>query len=189
MTTTFERGDVVYCGILDDEVLVVDQILNSHDRKLAGYQIKDSNGLPHVVQSDYLSPLRHDSFTDFTPEVAQEMSDVWVSEQGEERITDAKTGGQKGKKLAQLGAIDPLALLELAKVAGFGAKKYERYNYLKGIDWSLFYDASERHGLAFWSGEDTDSESGLSHLAHRAWQDLALLSMWLRERGTDDRPV
>jgi len=105
----------------------------------------------------------------------------------ETRITDPNTGAQKGSKLPQLGAIDPLALLELAKIGGFGAEKYERFNYLKGFRYSLAFDAMMRHALLFWSGEDIDEESGLSHAAHAAWQALCLVSFSLRGLGTDDR--
>lgn len=103
------------------------------------------------------------------------------------RLT-SKTGGQKGQKLPQLSAIDPIALLELAKVAGYGARKYARYNYLNGYDWHLNMDALQRHTLDFWTGEDVDSESELPHMAHAAWHALALLSFQLRELGTDTRP-
>ncbi len=105
-----------------------------------------------------------------------------------ERIT-SRTGGQKDKKLAQLGALDPLALLALAEIAGAGAEKYDRYNFLKGYDWSLSYDACQRHLNLFWAGDDLDEESGQPHLAHAAWHCLAMLSFHLRELGDDDRFV
>lgn len=107
---------------------------------------------------------------------------------GEVRVTSA-TGGQKGKKQAQVGALDPQAILEVAKVAGFGAEKYERYNFLRGYDWSLAFDAMQRHALAYWGGEDNDPESGLSHMAHVGWHALALIAFAQRGIGTDDRPV
>lgn len=103
------------------------------------------------------------------------------------RITDEKTGAQKGMKDCQIGAVDPQALMEVGNVAGFGNKKYERYNFAKGYKWSLSYDAMQRHLMAFWNGEDRDLESGLPHLAHAAWHCLALLTFTLRNRGTDDR--
>lgn len=104
----------------------------------------------------------------------------------EVRIT-SETGGQKGQKDARLGGSDPLALMELARVYGFGEQKYERYNYLKGYPWSLSIDAMLRHLLAFLSGEDRDPETGLLHTAHAAWHGLALTSFQLRGVGTDDR--
>jgi hypothetical protein len=70
-----------------------------------------------------------------------------------------------------------------------GAEKYDRYNYLKGYDWHLSYDAAQRHAQAFWSGEDLDEESGLPHTAHAAWHFNALTSFLVRGRGTDDRPT
>jgi hypothetical protein len=106
----------------------------------------------------------------------------------ETRITDPKTGGQKGSKLAQLGGLEPRAILEMAKVAGYGAAKYDRYNFLKGYRWSLSYDALQRHVHLFWAGEDRDEESKLYHLAHAAWHCLTLLSFTLFKIGTDDRP-
>lgn len=105
----------------------------------------------------------------------------------EQRITDPVTGGQKGTKITQLGSIDPLAIIELSRVAGYGANKYAQFNYLKGMDWSLMFNAAQRHALLFWNGEDVDPESGLSHAAHAAWMFLALVSHSLRGLGTDTR--
>jgi hypothetical protein len=107
----------------------------------------------------------------------------------ETRITDPNTGGQKGSKLCQLGAVDPLALQRVGEVAGFGADKYERFNFLRGYAWGLSYDALQRHLMQFWGGQDNDEESGLPHLAHAAWHCLALLAFVERGRGTDDRPA
>jgi hypothetical protein len=115
----------------------------------------------------------------------------------EETRVVSETGGEKGSKQAQLGAIDPLALLELAKVAGFGAEKYDEYNYLKGYNWTLSINAASRHLLQFANGEDIDpvafnekgeqTGSGLSHVAHAAWNCLALVSFHMRGLGTDNR--
>jgi hypothetical protein len=106
----------------------------------------------------------------------------------ETRVTDAATGGQKGKKLCQVGALDPVALIELGRIAGMGANKYAAFNYLNGYDWSLSFNAMMRHALLFWAGEDTDPESGLNHMAHAAWMALSLVSFSERGLGTDDRP-
>jgi dATP/dGTP diphosphohydrolase len=76
----------------------------------------------------------------------------------------------------------------VSAVAGFGAEKYERYNFLRGYPWSWSFDALQRHLLAFWAGEDLDPESGQPHLAHAAWHALALTGFQRRAIGTDDRP-
>src|SRR5690606_18128985 len=96
-------------------------------------------------------------------------------------------GGQKATKAAQLGALDPLSLLELAEVAGLGSEKYDYHNFLRGYDWNLSFDALQRHALLFWSGEDDDPESGKSHMAHVAWHALCLLAFSLRGIGNDTR--
>lgn len=105
----------------------------------------------------------------------------------EERVTDPDTGGTKGRKEARLGSIDPEALLTLARVAGYGERKYDRLNYMRGFAWSLSFDALQRHLLEFWSGNTLDPESGLPHLAHAAWHCLALLAFDIHGLGTDDR--
>ena len=105
-----------------------------------------------------------------------------------ERIVTSSTGGKKGRKLAELGGLDPRSLLEVAEVSGYGAQKYgDPYNYLLGYDWSLSFNAMMRHMLAFWSGEEIDPESGLKHAAHACWHALALLAFSRRGLGTDDR--
>lgn len=104
----------------------------------------------------------------------------------EVRVTSA-TGGEKGQKDAQASTLDAKALLVLAEVSGFGAKKYAAHNYLKGYDWGLSLDALHRHLWAFQSGEDLDEESGLPHMAHAAWHALALVSFQIRGLGTDSR--
>ncbi len=107
----------------------------------------------------------------------------------ETRVTDPWTGGEKGMKLTQLLALDPIALIEVARVAGHGSIKYARHNFLKGYLWSLSLDAMLRHILLFASGETNDPESGLNHMGHAAWHALALVSFSERGLGTDDRYV
>lgn len=105
----------------------------------------------------------------------------------EVRVVDPVTGGEKGSKQCQIGAMDPMALMQVGMVAGFGTEKYARYNFAKGYRWSLSFDAMQRHLLAFWNGENIDPESKLPHLAHACWHCLTLMTFSLRGRGTDDR--
>lgn len=65
-----------------------------------------------------------------------------------------------------LSLIPRLAQEEEAMVLAFGGKKYEYWNWAKGMQWSRLIDAAQRHMLAYADGEDVDPESGLSHLAH-----------------------
>lgn len=107
----------------------------------------------------------------------------------EVRVTDPETGGMKGQKDVRIHAIPWEALAPLGRVYTFGESKYDDYNFRKGYRWSLSFDALQRHLWAWWSREDSDSESGLLHLAHAAWHALTLLFFSVTGRGTDDRPT
>lgn len=76
---------------------------------------------------------------------------------------------------------------ELAKVYMFGARKYSAYNWERGMAWSRCFNSLLRHLYAYWDGEERDAETGLHHMAHAAWNALALLVYSLRGIGTDDR--
>lgn len=107
----------------------------------------------------------------------------------EKRVTDHATGGQKGAKPTQIGALDPVSLLAVGRVAGIGAAKYAPFNFLKGYDWALSYNAMQRHAALFWAGEDVDEETGQPHIAMVGWHALTLTSFLLRGIGTDSRPL
>ena len=80
------------------------------------------------------------------------------------------------------------AIEEICKVYMMGAKKYGEYNWLKGLKFSNSFNSGMRHRLAWWQGEDLDKESGLNHLAHSAWNDIANLTFALEGRThLDDR--
>lgn len=61
----------------------------------------------------------------------------------------------------------PLCTLEdEARVWEYGAKKYARNNWQKGIDWNVTFACLLRHLSAWQAGQELDAESGLPHLAH-----------------------
>lgn len=88
---------------------------------------------------------------------------------------------------AQLDLLPPSSLEAIALVLGFGAKKYGRGNFAKGIEWSRLLSAALRHLGQFNSGEDADSESGLSHIAHAGCMIMFLLYMIKHRPDLDDR--
>ena len=88
------------------------------------------------------------------------------------------------------------ALLEVAKVASFGAQKYDRHNWLKGMKWSKVSAPMMRHIIKFEMGQNKDlndageadkDHSGLYHTAHIAWNALTLLTYQILGIGEDDR--
>jgi hypothetical protein len=106
----------------------------------------------------------------------------------EERITNAETGGEKGRKPERYDLIPWAAMDDVARVYAMGAAKYDDHNWRKGYAWSLSIGAAFRHLSAFAAGEDTDAESGESHLAHAAFHLLALLTFRDEHPELDDRP-
>ena len=72
------------------------------------------------------------------------------------------------------------ALLEVAKVLTFGAKKYGDHNWEKGIEFYRLRAAQLRHDAAVEMGELYDTESGLIHTAHKATDALMELALRLR---------
>jgi Domain of unknown function (DUF5664) len=79
------------------------------------------------------------------------------------------------------------ALVQIAKVMQFGAQKYAAHNWRKGFDWSRSLAAALRHINAFNDGEDTDPESGLSHMAHAACNLMFLIEFEKTHKHLDDR--
>lgn len=65
-----------------------------------------------------------------------------------------------------MSLVPPELSVEVAKVLGFGAKKYARGQWMRGMSFSEVADALERHLRAWQAGEDIDPDSGLPHLAH-----------------------
>ena len=86
-----------------------------------------------------------------------------------------------------MGLIPQAALMEVAKVLDFGAQKYDRNNWLLGMDHSRLSDAALRHIAQYLDGNDIDSESGLEHISHAACCILMLLQYRLKDIGNDDR--
>ena len=84
--------------------------------------------------------------------------------------------------------VPPEAVLELARVLGFGAQKYDARNWELGMEWSRPYAAAIRHLLSWWSGENLDPESGLPHLSHALCNLTFLVTYTVKNTGTDDRP-
>lgn len=76
---------------------------------------------------------------------------------------------------------------EVAKVGTFGAAKYGQWNYKAGMPWMKLCGSMSRHLIAFIRGENNDTESGLSHLAHLAYDAAMVYSYIGRHDSLDDR--
>jgi hypothetical protein len=66
----------------------------------------------------------------------------------------------------QWSLVDFKSLEGLVQVLEMGAKKYDKHNWKKGMPITQVSESLMRHLFAFLNGENTDSESGLSHISH-----------------------
>lgn len=58
------------------------------------------------------------------------------------------------------------SLVPMIRVLEFGALKYGRENWKKGLDTKEILESMQRHLAALLDGEEFDPESGLSHMGH-----------------------
>lgn len=114
--------------------------------------------------------------------------ETYIAEQQARAAGQAATEGRKddGDK-TPWDLLPSDAVEEILKVLAFGAKKYDRRNWEKGMAWSRPFAALMRHMWAWQRGEGTDPETGLSHLAHAGCCILFLLAYERRKIGKDDR--
>lgn len=87
----------------------------------------------------------------------------------------------------RMSLLDPFVLREVAKVLTFGEKKYAANNWRGGFELSRLTDAALRHITSWIEGEDTDPESGLSHLAHGICCLMFCLWLYTFKPHLDDR--
>lgn len=91
----------------------------------------------------------------------------------------AKLDGQKVD--ADLLLMFSRALLAVAEVGTFGARKYTRGGWQHVADGYTRYRSAQLRHLLKSNYEDNDPDSGLLHDAHEAWNALAKLELRLRE--------
>lgn len=107
----------------------------------------------------------------------------------ENKVKDTNPKDAVGTKKVPLSTVPAPVLCEIGLAMLEGARKYARHNYrIAGVRGSVYYDASLRHLMAWWEGEDTDPDSGLSHIT-KAIAGLVVLRDSMRKGNwTDDRP-
>lgn len=94
-----------------------------------------------------------------------------------------------GIKKASLSCVSSPVLMELGIAMQEGACKYGRHNYrVIGIRGSVYYDATMRHMMSWWEGEDIDPDSGLSHITKAIASLVVLRDSMLQNKFNDDRP-
>lgn len=97
-----------------------------------------------------------------------------------------------GIRKVPMSTVPANVLAEIAVGMLEGAVKYGRHNYRGvGVRASVYYDAAMRHLIAWWEGEDIDTDPGSARLHHvtKAITSLIVLrDAMMQEMLDDDRP-
>lgn len=94
-----------------------------------------------------------------------------------------------GISKAPMSTVSAAVLAEVGVAMLEGASKYGRHNYrAAGVRSSVYYDATMRHLMAWWEGEDTDPDSGMSHITKAITSLVVLRDAMIQGMCTDDRP-
>jgi hypothetical protein len=95
---------------------------------------------------------------------------------------------------SRMDLIRPDVLIELGNALAYGATKYNEKagdvpNFMKGdgFNYSRIYASLQRHLNLFYSGEDTDPESGLPHISLALANLHILCTYYFTDFGIDDR--
>lgn len=93
-----------------------------------------------------------------------------------------------GVRKAPMSTVSAPVLAEIGVGMLEGAAKYGRHNYrIVGVRSSVYYDATMRHLMSWWEGEDIDPESGMSHITKAITSLVVLRDSQIQGTVTDDR--
>ena len=106
---------------------------------------------------------------------------------GEVKIASSGGGLRYNTGKAQIHQVPTSLINGVAKVLMYGAQKYEKGNFRKGMDWTTPYDCLQRHMMRWLDGEQLDEESNLPHLYHAAANIAMLIEYSETCKELDDR--
>lgn len=94
-----------------------------------------------------------------------------------------------GIRKAPMSTVSGAVMAEVGVAMLEGACKYGRHNYRAvGVSAAVYYDATMRHLMGWWEGEDIDPDSGLSHITKAIASLMVLRDAMIQSMFTDDRP-
>lgn len=104
-------------------------------------------------------------------------------------VKDTNPKDAIGISKAPMSTVPAAVLAEVGVAMLEGACKYGRSNFrIAGVRASVYYDATMRHLMAWWEGEDTDPDSGMSHITKAITSLVVLRDAMIQDMCTDDRP-
>jgi len=94
-----------------------------------------------------------------------------------------------GRSKVPMSCVPAPVLMEVGAAMLEGAVKYGRHNYREApVVMSDYYDATMRHMMQWWEGEDLDQDSGLSHITKAIATLVVLRDAMMFGTCEDDRP-
>ena len=94
-----------------------------------------------------------------------------------------------GIRKAPMSTVSAAVMAEIGVAMLEGAAKYGRHNYREaGVRGSVYYDATMRHLMAWWEGEDIDPDSGMSHITKAITSLVVYRDAMIQGMAEDDRP-
>ena len=87
----------------------------------------------------------------------------------------------------QWSLVDFKSLEGMVQVLEMGAEKYDKHNWKKGMPITQVSESLMRHLFAFLNGEETDPESGLSHISHVMCNAMFIEYIMREKPQFDDR--
>lgn len=83
--------------------------------------------------------------------------------------------------------VDFKSLEDMVRVLEFGCKKYDEFNWQKGLTTKSICESMLRHLFSYLNGEDKDEESGISHIGHIQCNTMFLSYMMNNKPEMDNR--
>lgn len=100
----------------------------------------------------------------------------------------SKQGDRYNKDKIRFHLVPHRALKGVANVFTMGAKKYDDWNWQRGLPWMEVVSSLQRHLESFIDGEDYDPESGELHVNHITANSMMLADFYVTNPQHDNRP-
>jgi len=174
---TIKKGEWVQTVYGNGEVINTDEVYGTLTFDRLGDEVKVT-----VEQILKVGANTHD----FTTTITTDSLSKFLDENPPEEKA-MKEYSKDGVEKPRLSLIPQNAIVEVANVFSYGAKKYNAYNFSKGANKTTYTDAAQRHINRYLLNEDIDVESNLNHLAHAISCLLMLLDNDIIGCSIDDR--